>query len=531
MRLTFTTRKTWFGAVLSAVAAVSVTAQAEDGVEQPAAQVETATQSPDQVFNRSVSFITTLDAAACGAAGTSATSGACGASAGCCGDDAFGSLLGDKPLLGDLRGMSLGDCVTASIGGEVRYRFMNENDRLRPGGPGRSTYDLWRITPFMELNYGDSITGYVQAIDASIFNEELNITSIDRNRADLLQYYVDAALGDVGCGKLRARVGRQVLKYGSQHLVSPLAWSNTFRNFEGVKLYYTSDDWNIDGFWTRPVNGASGNVFRPTSFDHPDASRQFNGIYSTYKGMQNAVVDLYWLQLDEDNDKGNRIDGDRHTFGARYERKDVTKDACGNVVGTMTFELEGAFQVGDHETLLTAADEDIAAGMIHTNLGYTWNQAPWTPSIKGIFYWGSGDDDPGDGTNNNFNTLFPLGHAYWGIIDNLNGSNLFDYSLQASAKPCSKLTLVSALHWFEKDEAATPIFNVAGAPFPAGATTTGDTDIGTELDMIATYAHSKTLNVQVGYSWFWYGDAVDAEAAIPTRGDATQLYVMTTWSF
>lgn len=197
----------------------------------------------------------------------------------------------------------------------------------------------------------------------------------------------------------------------------------------------------------------------------------------------------------------------------------------------MAFELEGAFQVGDDETFLGAANEDIEAGMIHSALGYTWNQAPWTPSIKGVFYWGSGDDNPGDGENKNFNPLFPLGHAYWGIIDNLNGSNLFDYSIQASVKPADKLTVVAALHWFEKDEAATPIFNVAGAPFPGGATTTGGTDIGTELDLIATYAASKTLQVQFGYSWFWYGDAVDTAAAPLPRDDASQLYVMTTWSF
>lgn len=408
---------------------------------------------------------------------------------------------------------------------------MSEQDRLRPGGPGTSTYDLWRITPWVEMKYGESITGSVQAIDASIFNEELNITAIDENRADLLQYYVDANIGEVCDGKLNVRVGRQFLKYGSQHLVSPLGWANTFRNFEGVKLYYTSADWNIDGFWTKPVNGASGNVFRPTSFDHPDASRNFSGIYSTYKGMKNATLDLYWLLVDEDNERGNRIDGERHTFGARYARKSVTKDTCGNAVGTMAFELEGAFQVGEGETFLGAVNEDIGAGMIHTNLSYTWNQAPWTPTIKGVFYWGSGDDDPGDGENTSFDTLFPLGHAYWGIIDNLDGSNLFDYSIQGSVKPMDKLTVVAALHWFEKDEAATPIFNVAGAPFPGGATTTGDTDIGTELDLIATYAASKTLSVQVGYSWFWYGDAVDTAAAPLPRDDANQLYVMTTWSF
>lgn len=313
------------------------------------------------------------------------------------------------------------------------------------------------------------------------------------------------------------------MKYGSQHLISPLGWSNTYRNFEGVKLYYRSADWDIDGFWTKPVNGAAGNNFRPTNFDHPDSSREFSGIYSTYKGFDNATLDVYWLLLDEDIDKGNRLDGERHTIGARYTGKRIAKDHYGNAVGTLVFELEGAYQFGDDETFLGASNEDIQAGMVHTSLSYTFNQACWAPTIKGVFYWASGDDNPGDGENQNFNPLFPLGHAYWGIIDNLNGSNLLDYSLQASIKPTDKLKVVSAVHWFRKAEAASPIFNVAGAPFPGGVTSTNDTDIGTEFDLIGTYAVSKRLRLQVSYSWFLYGDAVNAANAPLPRDDATQF--------
>ncbi|GEM_PF-1065441 len=583
MPLLFSDRKILLRAVLGAFTAVSASAQADDPsvggrAAQTGARVEAEQAAVAPLFERPVNvtselttrLTTHLADAPAGTSGSasaatfhaklmgwSSTSAAC-ASSPTCGETVHSKLMGwgspsdacatssdcdgtiddwlddldsDRPLLADFRNVCLGNGVTASVGGEARFRHMNEDMRLRPGGPARSTYDLWRIVPHLELKYGECITGYVQAIDASIFNEDLPVTAIDRNRADLLQYYVDVALGDVGCGTVHARGGRQFLKYGSQHLISPLAWGNTYRNFEGVKLYYTSDDWDIDGFWTQPVNGAAGNVFRPTSFDHPDVSRYFSGIYSTYKGLDNAVLDVYWLFLDEDNDKVNRIDGERHTIGARYDGKTVTKDCCGKVLNTVTFELEGAYQFGDSESFLSAVDEDIDAGMLHSSIGYTMNQVMWSPTIKGVFYWASGDDNPGDGENNNFNTLFPLGHAYWGILDNLDGSNLFDYSIQAIVKPSRKLTLLSAIHWFEKDESASPIFNVAGTPFPGGATTNGDKDIGSELDLIATYAHSELLQIQFGYSWFWYGEAVTQAAAPLPRGDASQLYFMTTYAF
>lgn len=513
--------------VAAVLAAGWNSASASEPAEQPPL-VRTAIDSVDQVFQQPVSLTSHLaDEGACGAG---CQSDGCSAGDTASSSCPLDSYFGDEPLLSSLRNVPLNDCWTVSVGGELRHRYMDESNRLRPGGPGDSTYDLWRITPFVELKGGDDFTAYVQAIDATIFNRNLPVTGIDENRADLLQYYVDMTVAEAEGGKVRARVGRQFLKYGSQHLVSPLGWSNTFRNFEGIKLYYKGENWDIDGFVTRPVNAAAGNIFRPTSADHPDASRTFSGIYSTYKGLENGTLDLYWLYLDEENDRGNRIDGERHTFGGRYQGQTVMTDECGNKSGTLTYEFEGAFQVGNSETFLGAANEDIEAGMFHTAIGYTFNQVAWTPTIKGVFYYASGDDNPGDGENNNFNTLFPLGHAYWGIIDNLNGSNLLDYSIQGIVKPTSKLTLVSQLHWFEKDEAATPIFNVAGAPFPGAGPTTGDTDIGTELDLIATYQVSKTLQIQAGYSWFWYGDAVSNEPGI-ARGDADQFYLMTTWSF
>tara|TARA_R110002072_G_scaffold155657_2_gene306049 strand:+ start:84039 stop:85817 length:1779 start_codon:yes stop_codon:yes gene_type:complete len=497
--------------------------------EIPSAPAAEETQSDDLIgkfHSQQTSFTSLLaEAPACG-------SGTCGASQGCDGGSS-GSLDGcplfsDEPLLGSLKNMQIGCDWTLSVAGELRYRYMDEEGRLRPGGAARTTYDLWRFTPSIELKQGDAFTAFVQAIDASIFNEELPITGIDENRSDLLQFYADFKIAEGEDGTLRGRVGRQFLQYGSQHLVSPLGWSNTFRNFEGVKLYYTSDDWNIDAFATRPVNGAAGNIFRPTSADHPDASRFFSGVYTTWKGTENQTLDLYWLWSNEDNDNGAVIDGDRHTIGARWEGKQAIKE-CDKVVGTWNWELEGAYQFGE-ESFRGGIDEDIEAGFVSSVLGYTWNDVAWTPSLKGVFWYGTGDDNPGDGTNNTVSTLFPLGHAHWGIIDNFNGSNLLDYSLQGSVKPTSKLTVVSALHWFDKAEASDTIYNVAGAALPVGAPGSTSKDLGTELDIVATYQATTNLQLQAGYSWFWYGDAVTQDPAL-NRQDADFFYFMSTLKF
>ena len=423
-----------------------------------------------------------------------------------------------------LRGVQPCDDWTYSLGAEVRNRYMDERNRLRPPGPGRSTYQLWRVRPFAEIGYRDWVTGYVEAIDASSFGEDLVELPIDVNRADMLQYYLDVNLYSDDIHSLRLRYGRQFLKYGSQHLVSPLGWANTMRNFEGAKLYYRGGDWAVDGFVMQSVNAAAGNQFRPTSYDTPDQSRWFSGIYGTYTGAPNSVIDIYWLWLREDEPRPDRIDGNRHTIGVRWAPTIPVKEGE-QTVRTWFADIESAYQFG-RDDFGDFPDQDVSAGFFSFIGGHTWNAAPLSPTLKGVFWWGSGDDDPTDGTNHTVSTLYPLGHAYWGLIDNFAGQNLLDYSVQGSIKPHKTVTLLAAWHWFDKDESADFIYNIAGAPLGPSGT---DNDLGHELDLLATYQPCERLGFQAGYFWFWYGDAVNQTAL--ARPDAHQFYFQSILSY
>lgn len=441
-------------------------------------------------------------------------------------------LCGDKLLLGGLRGNEL-FCSgwTYSAGGALRYRYLHEQNRLRPPGPGLSSYDQWRFTPFLDLNYGDRFTARVEAIDAETFNEDLATLPIDENEWDLLQAYVDVKVADLDGGPLRFRYGRQTLLYGGQHLVSPLAWANTFRNFEGFKAYYQGEDWNVDAFAVQPVNGAArGAIFNVQQFDTPDQSVWFSGIYSTYKKFGNSSLDLYWLWYNQRERRGNRQDGNRHTIGARINGKRAVK-VCDEAHRTWAWDLEAAYQFGEDNFLNSAIEENVGAGFIALDLNHTWNKVPWSPNVKGLLYYGSGDPDPTDGQNNTVFTQFPLGHAYWGLIDQFSGQNLVDYSLQASVKPMKKLTLLGAYHYFDKAHEEDFIYNIAGAPLGANgaAGLAAGQHIGSEFDIVATYAVSKNLTLQAGYFWFWYGDAVQNTGL--NRNDARQFYFLANYQF
>lgn len=458
-----------------------------------------------------------------------------------CGDgdcDLFPAKLGFLDCLKDMELFAdpCGDpALTLSAGGALRYRYYSEDNRLRPPGPGnnrQSNYSQWRFTPYVEANYKDRLTAHVEMIDASTFGNEIGILPIDENRWDLLEAYVDAKLYTNDAGTLGARIGRQRLLYGDQHVLSPLAWANTFRNFEGYKLYWKGENWDVDALIDmKSVNGPAGAPFKPDSFDTADQSRSLSGIYSTYKGLDKGKMDLYWLWANERTPGANRTDGDRHTFGARWYHTKAVKDECDEVARTWNYDVQGAYQIGSDIIGIHGANEqNVTAGFLNLMTSHTWNQATWTPTLTGLFYYGSGDKNLNDGDIDTVYTLYPLGHAYWGLADNFSGQNLIDYSLAMTVKPTKKLTLLTALHYFQKAEEADAIYNIANVAL-GGTQGTASRNIGSELDIVATYALTENITLQGGYFWFWYDQAVaQAMGGVP-NGDSDTFYFFMDYKF
>ena len=413
------------------------------------------------------------------------------------------------------------DCPwTISYGGQIRHRYADEVDRLRPPGPGDNTYQLWRLRNYVDLR-GDVVRVYVEGIDAEIFGEEFPPLAIDRNRWDLLNAFVDVELYDDGDTTGVLRYGRQELLYGSQRLVSPLDWSNTRRNFEGAKYIHTTGDWRLDAFVVNPVNAAADNgpaAKWDASFDQPDANVRFHGLYSSYTGIENTTLDTYYLYLHDEEAVRNEADGHRSTAGTRLAGTVPLKE-CERTVRSWDYDLEGAYQFGSDNS--QRVDAWFAVGEV----GHTWNAMPWSPRIAGLYYYGSGDHDPGDGTTNTFDVSWPLGHAYWGIIDNLSGQNLIWQAARFSAKPTTKMLLSADYHWFDRATDDDFVYTLSGAPFGPAS---GSRDVGDEVDLIATYTFSPNLSVQLGYARFFYGPAVED---VSPRDDGQLFYTMTTLNY
>jgi hypothetical protein len=362
--------------------------------------------------------------------------------------DFLGASLKDLPLSG-ANDWFCGVPMLLSYGGEYRYRYLDELNRLRPGGPDRSNYQQHRWRQYVNLTYDDWMRVYVEGIDATTFGEELPEVGIDTNRWDLQNYLIDLKVAELDEAPVWFRVGRQELLYGNQRLISPLDWANTRRNCEGLKLFTKTDAWDLDLWLVNPVNSASPQNPPVSVSDNAADSRNsdvlFGGGYATYKGNKNHTLDLFLLWSHSSLVQANYPEGDRYTLGTRWlgNRPVQGGDRIWHA------EVETGYQFGNDRSTFTntaARRASVHAGYFTGGVGHTWKNLAWEPSLWGFYDWASGDGDPTDGQNNTFFQHYGLVHAYLGLIDNIARQNIQDVNYRLTMKPSSQFTLQFAQH-------------------------------------------------------------------------------------
>ncbi len=425
-----------------------------------------------------------------------------------------------------------------SFGGELRWRFMDEANRLRKPS-GSSNYQLLRWRNYLNIEHSDWFRGYIEMIDASSYNNDLPVTGIDVNRWDIQNAFIDLKVLERDDKPVWFRAGRQELTFGSQRLISPLDWSNTRRNFEGLRLNSLGKEWDVDAWLTNPVNTATagdGGGIGPklgvnnfgTNMDAPNRGIIFGGGWATYKGIKDHTIHTFMLFNHHDAFTGGTgfPVGDRFTYGNSWI-------GTFNVSGgdrQWLADVEGGYQFGTDKGQLAAlgatGSQTVSAGYVTTGLGHCWKSVPWEPTIWGFYDYASGSNNPSGGTNSTFFQYYGLAHAYLGLIDNIARQNITDINYRVTLKPTKKLQLTMAQHFFQLATANDTLYTVTGQPF--GSKGHGK-DVGNEIDFLSTYTYNQNLSIEAGYFFFQYGSYV--EAATPGRPNAGQFYVQTTLKY
>ena len=405
--------------------------------------------------------------------------------------------------LGDsFKDRPVGKCGKLSIGGQMRWRYMNETGMAQQAGATRfqdtfNQFGLARLRLYADWKVNNNIRFYAEGIYADVIRgtDEYIARGIDVNRGDFQNLFADFNLDD----RTTVRLGRQELNYGAQRLVSALDWANTRRRFDGVKTISKFDKFNIDTWYTQFV------PVQPGNFDNPDEDRHFWGAWATLTQLENKTLDMYYLGLN-DNRGPTGIEA-VHTFGSRL---------LGNTEKKLLYEFQGNVQSGSRDL----TDVDLAAWALTGGLGYKFAERSWKPTLWFYYDYATGDD-PTTGNFTRFNDLFPLGHKYLGFIDAVQRRNVLSPNVRLTATPTDKLSLLLWYYNFRTAESQDNILSLGGTP----AQDPSSSDFGNEIDFVATYKVNARNTALVGYSHFFRGDRIIGDT------DADFLYLQWATNF
>jgi len=361
------------------------------------------------------------------------------------------------------------------------------------------------------------------------------------NNLDLHEAYVK--VNNVFGQPVSLKIGRQELVYGDQRLIGAFGWNNNGRSFDAIKANYTNSAVSIDAFASKVREATTGFGTNCTGAAcGGDGDQDFYGIEAKVKAIPNNTLEayvLYWRDGSGSSFFGNTTMGNTplpagtagidkasslYTYGARLK---------GHYRG-LDYTLELPFQSGSINTSTSAV---AANGSTTTNFnigsfafaakaGYT---LPTSMKIRiGAEYLTSqGDDDGGAGGDTDIETffnLFPTNHGHMGIMDQQGWRNVDAWAVNVTGQVTSKLKLYAAFWSFKLNEEKDAWYGAANwnntpVGIRAASATNTESDVGTELDFVATYKYNSALSAQLGLARFFTGKFIENKAAPGTSTD------------
>ncbi len=434
------------------------------------------------------------------------------------------------------------------IGAQARLRFeIKENGGVSPATDFRGTgvdndnsYLLYRVRP--RIGYTAEWYNFL------VEGRHSGSTGDDRNpnpesdSMDLHQAYV--TLGNHKQFPLSLKIGRQELSYGDERLIGAFAWNNIGRVFDAAKLRWQNPYFAADFFSGRIIIADDNNFNMPNDYDW------FSGVYASTKLIPKQTTELYLLSRNTSagsptvNGTGQPalLNGppprDIYTVGLRM------KSAPGEFGNwDYTTELMGQFgHFNDPALPVGSRSLEHLAYAFFAGGGYTWTDFRYTPRVGLEYNYGSGDSDPLDDKHETFENLFPTNHKFYGYMDFVSLQNIHNVRITSSLKPLPRLTLLGEYHAFWLADTSDNFYAVNGtrrggispiAGIGYGLNSTYGNYVGSEIDLVATYAVSPQANLEVGYGHFFVGDYIDRTFSAPTHGstDADYIYIQAVFNF
>ncbi|MEC8512705.1 MAG: alginate export family protein [Planctomycetota bacterium] len=419
------------------------------------------------------------------------------------------------------------------IKGTLRHRYEAFDEQFRASGGGENHAFVHRA--LVEMTVRDEFLSATAELEDSrvysgVSNAPMNTGIV--NTVELLQGYVAGDFTDAfeDADELRVQLGRHTMDVGSRRLVARNRFRNTINAFNGVNAQWRSRSGvEARAFYTLPVQrlprSASELYDGDVRFDEERSSVRFWGGHALFPQVAAEMdAEFYLFGIDESDADGlNTRDRDLITFGTRWQKP--------RAAGDFFWELESVFQTGESRSSSGSnQDLDHDASFHHVSLGYAFEDENKS-RVEALFDYASGDDDPNDGENNRFDTLFGARRFEFGptgIFGAFARSNLVSPGIRFVTKPAKdwELMLTHRFHRLASDRDA---WTTSGLVDPTG--NSGD-DLGTLSEFRVRYDIApKSLRLEFGMAYLSAGSFIENAPNATTQGDTLYGYVQTNFTF
>ena len=425
-----------------------------------------------------------------------------------------------------------------SISGQHRVRYETVDEQFRAGGNGDDQILVFRTNVLAEVMLQNWKFGF-EILDArqSYAKENTPISTSVVNPLDVLQLYTQWTVEDLLAKNSISsfRVGRFTIDIGSRRFVARNLFRNTITAFTGVDWQWIGGNGNkFRVFYTLPVNRLPSErnrlIDNRSEGDDQNVEVKFWGTAYTFSNQalvqSGSRVDLFYFGLNE-NDSHNRPTRNRdiHTFGGRIFKKPQ--------VNQFDYQVESAFQFGESRLSTANTDQqdlDHFAHFHHIQLGYQFD-AMWKPRLSGQLDFASGDDDPSDGDNNRFDTLFGARRFEFGptgIFGPFARSNLITPGIRLQIKPSPHTSMLFAhrAYWLASNKDAWTAARVRDASGDSGSY------IGQQFEMRFRWeVVPKNIRFEAGGAYLFKGKFANNAPNATNEGDPNYVYSQLIFNF
>ncbi len=425
------------------------------------------------------------------------------------------------------------------LGGQFRARFeaheqfailgVRNSADFRTGGTTTENI-YWLLREKLHLGYSpcEWFSAFTEARDSSAQSDRRN-PNPETDIFDLNQAFVK--LGNAKEFPLTAKVGRQELIYGDERLIGASDWNNLGRVFDAAKLRYETADLWVELFTGRVVLPNDNHLNEVNDYDW------LSGVYASTRLVPKQTTDFYFLsrnvavgstrEITTTTPTGGATPRDIYTIGLRCK-------SLPGQLGGWDYEAELAGQFGNYALSASSPRLNHEALAAHAAAGYTWTKAFGTPRLGLEYNYSSGDSSTNDNKHETFDNIFPTNHKFYGYMDFFSWQNMHDLRMAASLKPLNQLTVTLDYHEFWLADTHDYFYQLGGLPRRTGGygiNPGAGSHVGSELDLIGTYALTPYASLQAGYGHFFIGDYVKSSLSTVGSSDADFVYVQLQLNF